>query len=272
MKQRIQGMVLGSILTILLLSTVTVLASTGTRNITVTFRNIRLMVNGQLFTPRDGAGNIVEPFSFEGTLYLPLRAVGDALGVPVSWDGSTSTVYIGDRFTEQSCTLIFMDSFPPTNIIFGPRHAGTGNGVHTFERVNEPITDTLGNTWTNGILLTHGGVSHRDWGTPAPIANDPDNATIIVEYQLDRQYSELNLTAVLAGLYWYGHHLRLGPVDVLFIGDGQLIHRASHLTPSLHHNLSLNVSGVDTLSIKIVAHNRQVASAVLLTNMILHPN
>jgi hypothetical protein len=97
MKQRIQGMIFGSILTVLILSTVTALGSDGIRNISVTFRNIALVVNGEHITPRDGAGNIVEPFIFNGTTYLPVRAVGEAFGMPVEWDGSTSTVYIGSR-------------------------------------------------------------------------------------------------------------------------------------------------------------------------------
>jgi hypothetical protein len=96
-KERIKGVVIGFILTALLFSAVTVFASDGIRNISVTFRNIRLVVNGELITPRDGAGNIVEPFIFEGTTYLPVRAVGEAFGMPVEWDGNTSTVYVGPR-------------------------------------------------------------------------------------------------------------------------------------------------------------------------------
>ena len=37
-----------------------------------------------------------EPFIYNGTTYLPIRAVGEAVGKQVSWDGRTNTVYLGD--------------------------------------------------------------------------------------------------------------------------------------------------------------------------------
>jgi len=60
------------------------------------FRDIKLVIDGALFTPRDSAGNVVEPFIYNGTTYLPVRAVGEAFGKPVEWDGDTSTVYVGN--------------------------------------------------------------------------------------------------------------------------------------------------------------------------------
>lgn|GEM_PF-590964 len=94
MKQRIQGFVAGAVLMALLFGTLTVSAAT-TRDISVMFNNIRLVVNGQLVTPRDAQGNVVEPFIWEGTTYLPVRAIADALQLPVHWDGDTQTVYLG---------------------------------------------------------------------------------------------------------------------------------------------------------------------------------
>lgn len=38
-----------------------------------------------------------EPFIYNGTTYLPVRAAGEALGENVHWDGSTKSVYIGER-------------------------------------------------------------------------------------------------------------------------------------------------------------------------------
>ena len=53
-------------------------------------------LRGRVFTPKDAAGNVVEPFIMNGTTYLPVRAVGEALGMSVNWDGNTHTVYLGD--------------------------------------------------------------------------------------------------------------------------------------------------------------------------------
>ena len=74
-----------------------IVLSSRTQTITVTYRDIRLVVNGEEVTPRDAQGHVVEPFIFGGTTFLPVRAVSEALGYEVAWSGSTSTVYIGER-------------------------------------------------------------------------------------------------------------------------------------------------------------------------------
>ena len=95
LKERTKGIIIGMLI-MTFLSGATLWAST-TRDITVTFAGIRLVVNGNLVTPRDAQGNVVEPFIWNGTTYLPVRALADALGQEVHWDGATQTVYIGQR-------------------------------------------------------------------------------------------------------------------------------------------------------------------------------
>ena len=92
MKKFISGIVVGA----LICSTATVaMASTGSKSITATYRDIKVSVNNTLAELTDANGNKVEPFIYNGTTYLPVRAVATALGQQVSWDSSTSTVYIG---------------------------------------------------------------------------------------------------------------------------------------------------------------------------------
>jgi len=74
-------------------------ATSGTRNIEITYRDIKISIDGTEITPTDADGNAVEPFIYDGTTYLPVRAVASALGVEVGWDGETSTVYLGEQPT-----------------------------------------------------------------------------------------------------------------------------------------------------------------------------
>ena len=74
----------------LALGTCTVSAASGTRNISATFRNIKIVVDGKELSTS------AEPFIYNGTTYLPIRAVGEAVGKEVAWDGSTNTVYLGE--------------------------------------------------------------------------------------------------------------------------------------------------------------------------------
>ena len=68
---------------------------------------MKLTVEGVPYTPTDLAGRVVEPFIIDGVTYLPLRAVANALGVAVDWDGSTNTVLLGEQLSGNlySCLL-----------------------------------------------------------------------------------------------------------------------------------------------------------------------
>lgn len=94
-KERTQGFVSGILVSALVFSLLgTAAATIGSRTLTADYNDIKIELNGQQLTPTDAAGNPVEPFAVNGTTYLPVRAVGDALGIDVDWDGATSTVLL----------------------------------------------------------------------------------------------------------------------------------------------------------------------------------
>lgn len=59
-------------------------------------KTISIYVNGTKITPKDGNGKEVAPFIIDGTTYLPVKAVANALGKEVAWDGATASVKIDD--------------------------------------------------------------------------------------------------------------------------------------------------------------------------------
>ncbi len=67
---------------------------TGTETATLTYRGIRIVLDGKLIIPKDATGTVLDAFIKDGTTYLPVRALANALGCGVDWDGSTSTVLI----------------------------------------------------------------------------------------------------------------------------------------------------------------------------------
>lgn len=98
MKERLQGFVVGVISTVLV-SSVAFAAPVG-KAITAFYNEIKIYVDGNKIEPKDGNGKTVEPFICEGTTYLPVRAVAEALGKKVEWDGESNTVYISERMEE----------------------------------------------------------------------------------------------------------------------------------------------------------------------------
>ena len=85
-------------------------ANTVYRTITVQYSGIKLVVDGVEVTPKDANGTTVEPFIYNGTTYLPVRAVGSAIGKQVTWDGGSQTVYLGEAPGSRTW---LMDVCPP---------------------------------------------------------------------------------------------------------------------------------------------------------------
>ncbi|MDE6994595.1 MAG: copper amine oxidase N-terminal domain-containing protein [Lachnospiraceae bacterium] len=56
---------------------------------------ITIKYNGEVQNLTDAGGNRVYPISYNGTTYLPVRAVSNMLGIAVDWDGATQTVLLG---------------------------------------------------------------------------------------------------------------------------------------------------------------------------------
>lgn len=85
-------------------------ATNATKTIQAAYMNIKLVVDGVPITPKDSNGSTVEPFIYNGTTYLPVRAIGEALDKQVTWDGKTKTVYIGEAPGQ---VMYLLDVCPP---------------------------------------------------------------------------------------------------------------------------------------------------------------
>lgn len=93
MKKRIQGIIIGIVIGVLI-GSVGILASTRQVQETLNYNNIKILLDGEELIPRDVNGNYVEPFIIDGTTYLPVRGISNALGLDVDWDGKTQTVLL----------------------------------------------------------------------------------------------------------------------------------------------------------------------------------
>jgi len=94
MKAKIQGFLFGLVF-VLAITNMVSWARQGSEGITVHYNDITLVVDGTVMPAKMVEGTLVEPFIYNGTTYLPVRSVGEALGKEVHWDGGTGTVYVG---------------------------------------------------------------------------------------------------------------------------------------------------------------------------------
>ncbi|TCT15369.1 copper amine oxidase-like protein [Natranaerovirga pectinivora] len=90
--------VLSTITIIFFAFTLFVNASNVFETINATLRkDIKILINGHVFQPRDQSGKDIAPVIINGSTYLPVRAVAEAINLPVDWDGETNSVILGAR-------------------------------------------------------------------------------------------------------------------------------------------------------------------------------
>ena len=126
-----------STLTASLTSPRTSAAATGTPDTSAVTQNVTvglhpeytILVDGVERTFTNVNGTVVYPMAYNGSIYLPLRAIGNLMGKTVAWDGATSTATLsgGNEITDA-------DSFNQT----GGNTGSTGNtGTITADRAKE---------------------------------------------------------------------------------------------------------------------------------------
>ena len=58
-------------------------------------RNVNVDLNGETQTLRAGTGEVIYPIIYDGSSYLPVRAIAGLAGLNVDWDAESSTVLLG---------------------------------------------------------------------------------------------------------------------------------------------------------------------------------
>ena len=97
-RERIKDMAIGALATVLTLGTILPSSAATMKEIKVAMGGIKIYVDGNLKKPTDVNGNVVEPMIYDGTTYLPVRALtGMLTDKEVAWDQESQTVYIGQR-------------------------------------------------------------------------------------------------------------------------------------------------------------------------------
>lgn len=108
MKSQLKGLIIGMLSGAIVATGIAAIASEPEQTATpetkteletlynVKTNGINIVIDGKEFTCTDANGAVVNPMIYNGTTYIPVRAVSSAFGKAVYWDGDTSTVYLGD--------------------------------------------------------------------------------------------------------------------------------------------------------------------------------
>ena len=95
MKKRIPAIILMFVLFL----TTSYAANTYRKTIIVT-SGVNVEFNNEAIDMTDANGKAVEAFIYNGTTYVPIRAVSNAFGADIGYDRNTQTISVYDDFTE----------------------------------------------------------------------------------------------------------------------------------------------------------------------------
>ncbi len=239
MNKRVQGLLAGVIIGCTLTGGM-VFAKQANEWAELYYNNIRIFIDGGEIVPKDATGQVVEPFIVNGTTYLPVRAISNAFGQEVEWDGETQSIYIGKK-----------DETKPDNYLHKIQYNDyqEGDDWSKFAVLNGTVTDYSNNVYTNGLLFYNDDYYDK-------IGDDEDEANILIAYPLNSQYSRLKGKIVLPkgfndAIMEKKDKCDSSETDVLFYGDGKLIHKATSVTASMPFSFDIKVKGVNQLVIKI---------------------
>ena len=225
MKGQFKGFSVGLLVGAFILSGIVAVASDGLRTLeNVKVGGIRIVIDGNEFTCTDANGVVVEPMIYNGTTYIPVRAVSTAFGKAVYWDGEESTVYLGKMDGKLEKPTAKFENL--TNIA----------GARTIFRIEKNISDP-DSVFYNYAYYAVGGY----------YGYDPDDCC---EYLLDGKYSRFKATVfVEEGANWKGTtSLKIiGDEEVLYNSDSEVEGGITKTTDAF--NIDIDITGVDNFKI-----------------------
>ncbi|MBQ3404106.1 MAG: NPCBM/NEW2 domain-containing protein [Oscillospiraceae bacterium] len=178
---------------------------------------ISIVIDGQKLHPTDVNGKTVEPMIYQGTTYLPVRAVSSALGKAVYWDGPTYTVYLGDMNGQLEYPTVMLKDM-------------TSISDNSAKSTNK-LTDNYGNTYSSAISNEKG-----TGGSGKPY----------VEYLVDMKYSHLKGTLFVPE----GTNSNES-VFITITADGKTIYTSPKMTKSSKPvAVDVNITGYNDIKVE----------------------
>ena len=206
------------------------------KEIKVSIGGIQIYVDGNLKKPVDGNGNEVEPLIYNGTTYLPVRALTNMLtDKEVSWDGNAQAVYIGKK-PDNGGKSVTMDTLKPFSQSSGGIYMRTGKDAQyeVLGDVHSPFNRLEG--------------SPNDWGKK-----------VSTTYKLDSDYSKLHGFYVIPysklGANW---EIQMNIYSVDQNGEKNLLDSYNAKTGDSPIEVETNISGCNFVTIEFICISRDV--------------
>ncbi len=212
MKRTLRGFILGVLVAVLTVSSIAGYAA----------NTVRIVIDGRELIPTDVNGNRVDPVIINGTTYLPVRAVANAIGKAIYWDGPEYTVYLGEMNGKLAYPTVQIEDI----VSIGKDEA----------EISNQLTDNYGNTYSHAIE----GINY--------VGRDVE-----LEYLLNMKYSSLK------GILYVAEGTTSDNLNgsLAVIADGKTIYRSPIMSKTSQPvNVDVNVTGYNDVVISIAGGYR----------------
>lgn len=210
-------------------SSITAFAAGG-RKIEV-FDNVKKVIVNKINKPFTKGE---EPFTYNGRTYVPLRYVSEALGENVDWDGTTGTVYIGDRY---STSAHYWDKE-----IKHMSYSGSYKYSHNSDETEE---NNIGEKFSNFLILK----------------DTRNNSTSFIEFPLNGQYK--TFTSSLA--YTKGN-MNCKEIEVKIFLDDKVVYNTTLNQGCMPKKLSIDLTGANKIKFQIKVNDSNLYGGVIFGN------
>ncbi|ACB86209.1 stalk domain-containing protein [Natranaerobius thermophilus] len=221
-KEKAKGFVMGMVFVLCIMLVSTVFAENVREQIEVLYDDITIFVNGFEREPEQ------EPFIYEGTTFVPLGFVSDALGEDVSWDGKEKNIYIGSKPGKNVIAMEDMDTHTATDRYF--------EGFHSF-------TTNTGEKFSNGYYF------EREYGLRF--------MNMEYEYLLDSEYAQFKVL-IAPSEKWQDREKEDNIGSFQFYADGEKIYDTGPISSDLTEPKEVKLDLTGVLRLKIEGEGRQL--------------
>lgn len=116
-------------------------------------KGLNIELNGQEWKPKDQAGNRQFPITYEGSTYLPVRAVGEAVGAEIGWNGATNTVTINSGSTNVEYYFTRAGDKPEQALIDVINNAQETLDIAIYSLTHPDITGAIRDASKRGVKI-----------------------------------------------------------------------------------------------------------------------
>ncbi|BBI30895.1 stalk domain-containing protein [Cohnella abietis] len=127
--------------------------------------DLTLVKDGEVWQPVDANGKIALPVTYNGTTYLPIRAISDAFNIPIQYEGKTKTIRLGESenvsfytsgIKPETATWTFQDIIDKKQLVFGGKQYNGAFAMAASDTERYSLSIDLGRKYASLHLIIAG--------------------------------------------------------------------------------------------------------------------